>query len=346
MESATMSPANAQKTTTPANASSRDVRAMFIEFPLSVLTSSCQTAVTQRKIDYGNEHQRDDGLNRRRSMQYAFMKRLSIRITLVIILFAGAAAVVISDLAHHAAGRKLRETILAELQPVALKNCTLKRFGSANDGGYLMCENLIEPLDAGYSYGVGGNDDWGCEVSRRYHVTVHQYDCFDPARPTCDGGTFVFHNECVGDRTGYRGPRFFDTLENQIRKNGDIGRRLIIKMEIEGAEWDSLLAAPDELLASIPQIAMHLHGYADPTIVQVIRKLKRNFYLVNLHFNNWSCTPKAVPLPAWAYQVHWVNRRIGVLDTAMPVPAPMSPLNAPDSPTWPDCQLRAPSSRP
>jgi hypothetical protein len=240
----------------------------------------------------------------------------------------------------------LRETVLAELQPVALKNCTLKRFGSPNDGGYLMCENLIEPLDAAYSYGVGRNDDWGCEVSRRYHVPVHQYDCFDPARPICNDGTFVFQNECVGDRTGYRQSRFFDTLENQIRRNGDIGRRVIIKMDIEGAEWDSLLVAPDELLASIPQITMEMHGFDDPKILKVIRKLKRNFYLVNLHFNNWSCTPKAAPLPAWAYQVHWVNKRIGVPDPAAPVPAPMSPLNAPDSPTWPDCQLRTPRSQP
>jgi hypothetical protein len=292
------------------------------------------------------------------------MKRSFIRIAFVIIAIAAAAAVVIGDLARDVAGRKLREAILAELQPVALKNCTLKRFGSAYDGGYLMCENLIEPLDTGYSYGVGRNDDWACEVSRRYHVPVHEYDCFDPARPTCDGGTFVFHNECVGDRTGYKESRFFDTLENQIRKNGlpaealakagdrsrlarrslGAGRRLIIKMDIEGAEWDSLLAAPDELLASIPQIAMELHGFDDPKIVEVIRKLKRNFYLVNLHFNNWSCTPKAAPLPASAYQVLLVNKRIGVLDPAVPIPAPMSPLNAPDSPTWPDCQLRTPTS--
>ena len=164
-------------------------------------------------------------------------------------------------------------------------------------------------------------------------------DCFDPARPTCNGGTFVFHNECVSNRTSYRGSRFFDTLENQIRKNGDIGRRVIIKMDIEGAEWDSLLAAPDELLSSIPQIAMEMHGFDDPKVLKVLSKLKRNFYLVNLHFNNWSCTPKAAPLPAWAYQVLWVNKRIGVLDPAAPMPAPMSPLNAPDSPTWPDCQL-------
>jgi hypothetical protein len=271
----------------------------------------------------------------------------SIRIAFVVLAFGGAAALAIGDIARRSAARRLREAILSELQPVALKNCTFKRFGSANDGGYLMCENLIEPLDAAYSYGVGRNDDWGCEVSRRYHVPVHQYDCFDPARPTCNRGTFVFHNECVGDRTGHRDGRFFDTLENQIRKNPDAAgtRRVIIKMDIEGAEWDSLLTVPDELLASIPQIAMEMHGFDDPKIVEVLRKLKRNFYLVNLHFNNWSCTSKAAPLPAWAYQVHWVNKRIGVPDPAAPFPAPMSPLNAPDSPMWPDCQLRTPHSQ-
>jgi len=260
----------------------------------------------------------------------------------VVIAFAATAAVVIGEVVRSATKRKLREAILAELQPVMLKNCTLKRFGSANDGGYLMCENLVEPLDTGYSYGVGTNDDWGCAVSRRYHVPVHQYDCFDPARPICGGGTFVFHNECVGDRTGYRGSRFFDTLENQIRKNGDIGRRVIIKMDIEGAERNSLVAAPDELLTAIPQLAMEMHGYEDPKILEVLRKLNRNFYLVNLHFNNWSCTPNAAPLPAWAYQVLWVNKRVGVVDAEAPVPAPMSPLNAPDSPTRRDCQLATP----
>src|SRR5256714_4496377 len=159
-------------------------------------------------------------------MQDAFMKRPSIRITFVIITLAIAAAIVIGALVRRAAGRELRESILAELQPVALKNCAFKRFGSANDGGYLMCENLIEPIEAAYSYGVGPNDDWGCEMSRRYHVPVHEYDCFDPARPACEGGTLVFHNECVGDRSGYRASRLFDTLENQIRKNGKSAQRV------------------------------------------------------------------------------------------------------------------------
>ena len=272
-------------------------------------------------------------------MQDVFRKQSWIRITLVVIALAVAVGIVTGEVVHSKAKRRLREAILAELQPVPLKNCAFKRFGSANDGGYLMCENLIEPLDAAYSYGVGRNDDWGCEMSRRYQVTVYQYDCFDPARPVCDGGKFIFHDECVGDRTGQRASRSFDTLENQISKNGDTGRRVIIKMDIEGAEWESLLAVSDQLFASIPQLAMEMHGFDDPRILEVLRKLNRSFYLVNLHFNNWSCTSKAAPLPARAYQVLWVNKRIGIVDPTASVPAPMSPLNAPDSPTWPDCQL-------
>ena len=140
-------------------------------------------------------------------MQDRFIKRPLIRITFVVIAVAVAAVVVTGEIVRSAAARKLREAILAELQPVTLKNCTLKRFGSANDGGYLMCENLVQPLDTGYSYGVGPNDDWACEVSRRYHVPVHEYDCFDPARPICDGGSLSFTTNAseigraIGNRT-------------------------------------------------------------------------------------------------------------------------------------------------
>ena len=137
-------------------------------------------------------------------MQDAFIKRSFVRIALVVIVFTVAVCILIAALCTTPPGAELREAILAELQPVTLETCTLKRFGSVNDGGYLMCENLIGPLDAAYSYGVGGNDDWGCEVSRRYRVPVYEDDCFDPASPACDGGRFVFHDECVGDRIEYR----------------------------------------------------------------------------------------------------------------------------------------------
>ena len=93
------------------------------------------------------------------------------------------------------------------------------------------------------------------------------------------------------------------------------------------------------MLDQIDQMAMELHGVNEQRFIDVVRLLKRKFYLVNLHFNNSSCTRKSYPLPAWAYQVLWVNKRIGILDETTPTPAPVSPLNAPDFAEGPDCQL-------
>jgi hypothetical protein len=233
-----------------------------------------------------------------------------------------------------------RTAFLAELQPVTLKNCKLKRMGSTHDGGYLVCENLSEGVQSGYSYGVGPNDELGCEVSKRYSIPVHEYDCFDPARPTCAGGTFQFNNECLAPRAMRdKHRRVFDTLEHQIVKNGDSGKRLLVKIDIEGAEWDALLQTPDEVLDRIDQIPMEMHVFHGVTArhLEVVRKLKKHFYVVNLHYNNYACSPKLKPLHATAFEVLLVNKRLGEPDTSAPVPAPMSPLNAPDNPQVPDC---------
>ena len=61
---------------------------------------------------------------------------------------------------------------------------------------------------------------------------------------------------------------------------------------------------------------------------------------MSLHFNS-ACDPESAPLPAWAFQVLWVNKKIGVLDPDAASPAPMSPLHARDNVWVPDCQLPA-----
>jgi hypothetical protein len=239
--------------------------------------------------------------------------------------------------------RQTREALLAELQPVVLANCELRRFGSEHDGGYLLCDNLSDGIESAYSYGVGLNDDFGCDVAKRYGVSVHEYDCFDPGRPTCDGGVFVFHDACIGPRQELVDGRVFDTLQNQIAANGDAEKRLIVKMDVEGAEWESLAATPDAVLERIDQLPMELHGVDDPRNLEVLRRLKKHFHLVNLHFNNFACSAASAPLPAWAFQVLLVNKRLGKVDRKAPVPAPHSPLNAPDT-GGPDCQLAPPTS--
>lgn len=233
----------------------------------------------------------------------------------------------------------VRLALLEELRPVTLTNCTPKRFGSAHDGGYVMCENLIDGVQVAYSYGIGGNDDWGCQVSSQFKVPVHQYDCFNPPAIACDAGRLVPHAECVGPRSETVDARVFDSIPNQLTQNGDAAKRLIVKMDVEGAEWEAILATPDELLARIDQLPIELHGTNAPRFLEAVQKLKRHFYVVHLHFNNWACTSDLPPFPARAYQVLFVNKRLGVVGPPAPDSVAARAFDAPDNPAGPDCQL-------
>jgi hypothetical protein len=234
--------------------------------------------------------------------------------------------------------RQVRERLLQEVQPVTLQNCTFERFGSPNDGGYLMCANLLGNIKAAYSYGIGPKDDWGCAIAQRYDVVVHQYDCFSPPRAACSGSQSVFHDECIGPRKEAINSRIFDTLSRQVFRNGDAGKTLVVKIDVEGAELASLLATSDSMLRRIDQLAIEIHG-ADRQFLELVRKLKRTFYVVHLHFNNQACSRRHRPLPAWAYQVLFVNKRVGIRDPANPTPTLPHPLDAPDDAGAPECDI-------
>jgi hypothetical protein len=243
----------------------------------------------------------------------------------------------------------IRRALFAAVQPVALRNCTLQRFGEANDGGYLMCANLLAAVESGYSYGISGYDQWGCDISTKLGVPLHQYDCFDTRQPACAGGKTVFHAECVAEAKAVADARVFDSLENQLVKNGDRGRQLVIKMDVEGAEWWSLLSTPDDVLRRIDQLTIEFHWIEDPAggwvhdgrYLSLIQRLKEHFHVAHLHFNNHSCVPGLEPFPAWAYEVLFVSKRLAEAEPSAAAPDRRR-LDAPNDPHAPDCQ---PSSR-
>ena len=231
----------------------------------------------------------------------------------------------------------VRAQLFAEVQPVHVTNCELKRFGEPHDGGYPLCANLLADVKAGYSYGISGYDGWGCDVSRQLHVTVHEYDCFDVREPPCSGGTTVFHGECVGTTTSTQDGRPFDTLGNQFGRNGHAGMRLVMKIDVEGAEWDSFLSAPDSVFEQIDQLDVEFHHVEDPKYIDTLRRLKRFFYIAHVHYNNFSCDPALRPFPSWAFEVLLVNKRIAMTDGS-PASARPAGVDAANNPSWPDCQ--------
>ena len=277
-----------------------------------------------------------------RALSRGWLRRSLRWITLTMFLVAVGALAARPLLRPKPTARQIRQQLLMQLRPVTLENCTMRRFGSPNDGGYLMCENLLGNVQSAYSYGIGPWDDWGCDISQRYGLTVHQYDCFSPPVAACRSGRSVFHDECIGPKADTIESRIFDTLTRQVSKNGDAGKTLVVKIDVEGAELASLMATPDRVLGRIDQLAMEIHG-ADRRFLDLVRKLKRTFYLVHLHFNNQACSvTKYSPLPAGAYQVLLVNKRIGVLDRTKPSPVLPNALDAPDFAQGHDCQVPGP----
>ena len=234
----------------------------------------------------------------------------------------------------------VRQELFAEFQPVKLSNCEMGRLGEANDGGYVVCTNLLSRMQTAYSYGINGTDGWGCEMSLRYHVTTHEYDCFNTTVPVCEGGSTRFHAECVGPTKTTKEDRPFDSLEHHLVANGDAGHRLVVKMDIEGDEWETFAATPDGVFSQIDQLSVEFHDVDQPRFVATIRRLKQHFHVVNVHYNNWVCDAAAAPFPASAFEVLLVNKNVGVPD---PVGQPLvpNPLDQPNNRRVPDCQRAA-----
>lgn len=258
------------------------------------------------------------------------------------VLGSAAAIVVIYGLsnAHPASTpekREIREALFSELRPVKLSNCELQRFGEPDDGGYVLCGNLLASIEAGYSYGISGYDGWGCDVSRGLKVKVHQYDSFDLRQPSCPRGSTAFHGECVAGTPGVQGGRVFDTIASQVAKNGDGAKHLVMKMDVEGAEWDSLWATPDAVLQQIDQLAIEFHENDDRKFLDVVKRLKQFFYVAHIHFNNYSCGASFEPFPSWAYEVLLVSKRLGIIDPTGHADG-RHPPDAPNAPWSRDCQ--------
>jgi hypothetical protein len=241
-----------------------------------------------------------------------------------------------------------RQALFEMLQPIALANCELERFGERHDGGYLMCGNLLSAVQSAYSYGINGYDKWGCDISSKFDVTAHQYDCFNTTRPACPSGSTVFHAECVSDTTQTLDGRIFDTISNQLAKNGDRSKRIVLKIDVEGAEWDSLFSVSDRILEQIDQIAVEFHWVEDEGFhwvppdkyLRVVRRLKQFFEVAHIHFNNASCIGDLQPFPAWAFEVLFVSKRLAVVDRSRTAGG-LHPLDAPNNPSLADCQPAA-----
>lgn len=169
----------------------------------------------------------------------------------------------------------------------------------------------IPAAGAAYSLGVGGDVSWDLDIASR-GLTVYQYDHTVPAPPSSHPN-FTFHKmgigpECTGE---------FTSIGAALAKNGHQGRRdLLLKIDIECAEWDALGATSDADIGSFQQIVAEFHGFlrcVEPgwrTQVQsVLGRLFRSHAVYHVHANNWGDyqVVEGIPIPD-VLEVSYIRR--------------------------------------
>lgn len=143
---------------------------------------------------------------------------------------------------------------LAVLHPFGV-NCGKVRIGGPNDGGYVMANDLAGVV-ACYSIGVGPQVIWDVDMAAR-GLDVYQYDhtveCAPAEHPRC-------HFRKLGIGPDLSTPDLV-TLEKMLEDNSHSDASgLILKMDVEGAEWDVLDGMSSNTLSRFDQIVIEYHA--------------------------------------------------------------------------------------
>ena len=209
------------------------------------------------------------------------------------------------------------------------------RIGNAHDGGYVMLDDF-HPGSIAYSFGINDDVTWDRDMANRgYEVFMydHTIDSLSEEHP-------AFHFQRKGI-AGTAEPPNLDTLEHYVEENLHASRRhMILKMDVEGAEWKSLLACPEDVLQSFDQIVLELHDMVvhenEDEMFAMLAKLNRTHAVTHLHANNYS---NEYELDGHAYtdalEVTYANR--AVYD-CRPGGEPHAELDAPCCPSLPEAR--------
>ena len=172
------------------------------------------------------------------------------------------------------------------------KDLPFVRVGKANDGGYIMVDkfNTGGGQATAYSFGISDDISWDADMAKRGY-DVFMYDMTIDKLPY-ENEKFHFFKEGIGgvkDET-----KLLDTLENFIARNGhENNSNMILKMDVEGAEWNFLETVSSETLNKFDQMTFEFHGMIAPKTademartINLIDKINATHTLVHVHGNN------------------------------------------------------------
>lgn len=217
-------------------------------------------------------------------------------------------------------------------------NCSKIRFGENYDGGYIVIENELEKLRGILSFGVGPTCLFEKDFIRKYpHSSVYLFDHTVSAPKDLLENMF-FTKKGIGDVSN----EFIQTLTEYLDQYiAPQGGRWILKMDIEGEEWNVLNQIDLPSLSMFDQLVIEFHHWRDDHNVyrNVYEKLFKDFCVVHVHANNHAPLLKdeSHQIPE-VLEVTYLRRNSNLLFQNSTENFPTA-LDYPNDPTRPDIDL-------
>ncbi|MCX5699135.1 MAG: FkbM family methyltransferase [Candidatus Omnitrophica bacterium] len=179
--------------------------------------------------------------------------------------------------------------IISLLSPMDVKGGKYVRVGKNHDGGYVMLDNFQkENVDAAYSLGIGNDISWDETIASR-GIDVFMFDHTIDRLLKCHPKFHYFRTGVTGCHKGVN----LKTLGELIVENGHTTcKNLIMKMDVEGCEWDIFSEAASDVISQFSQFVVEFHGLSPDvhdqkysSIVNVLKKINQTHQSIHVHGN-------------------------------------------------------------
>lgn len=188
--------------------------------------------------------------------------------------------------------------VLSLLTPYDVTSARKMRIGAPYDGGYIMLD-MLQPRQTVFSFGLSLNILYEFDLAMRGHrlfMFDHTIDGLVMAHPG-----FHWFKEGLGATDDPAGLLF--SLDHHLQRVPAQEDGMVLKIDVEGAEWDVLAAMPPATLRRFDQIVLELHDFrrlGEPEwrarASAGLRKLTQSFTIHHVHANNYA---PVVVLDGW-----------------------------------------------
>ena len=139
-----------------------------------------------------------------------------------------------------------------------VKGKNLKLFGGKKSTSYVMIDEL-EGIKIAYSFGIGA-PAWYIEFDKELadrNIDVYMYD-HTINKLAYENPKFHFHR--IGITGKNKNNPMLKSLEDILKENGHLNEKdMILKVDVEYAEWESFIDFPEELLKKFRFLLFEFH---------------------------------------------------------------------------------------